>query len=251
MRRIARVLATGLIGAALGMSLFVTPYAHAADISADSPRYGKGWKRCSKTLNGKTTTVGAKQRTVIVVNQTSKTKARTGFYVRINGKACSFKRLFLAKKTRLGYGGTVEGRDRKQGTGTTPLGTYTITKGFGLKSDPGSWVPYHKVRSGDYWVQDNKSKYYNELRNKSAGGFRYWLPSSHKNSSERLRDYPGQYDHVLVINFNRYKVRNRGAGIFLHIKGDGATAGCVAISRKNMKKVLAYLRSGDKIVIKR
>jgi L,D-peptidoglycan transpeptidase YkuD (ErfK/YbiS/YcfS/YnhG family) len=251
MRRILMVLTTGLVGAAVGLSLFGAPRAAASDISAGSSKYGVGWKKCSKTLNGIRTTVGARQRTVIVVNQTSRTYARTGFYVRINGTGCSFERLFLATKTRLGYGGTVEGRERKQGTGTTPLGTYTITKAFGLKPDPGSWVPYHKVRSGDYWVMDNRSRHYNTLRNKASGGFRYWLPASDKNGSERLADYPGQYDYSLVINFNRYQIPYRGAGIFLHVKDDGPTAGCVAISRKNMKKVLGYLRSGDKIVIKR
>ena len=73
---------------------------------------------------------------------------------------------------------------------------------------------------------------------------------SNENSSERLTDYPGQYDYAVVINFNRWPaIRHRGAGIFLHVRGHGATAGCVAISRKNIRTVLAYLRSGDKIVI--
>jgi L,D-peptidoglycan transpeptidase YkuD (ErfK/YbiS/YcfS/YnhG family) len=112
-------------------------------------------------------------------------------------------------------------------------------------------VSYHRVKSGDYWVEDNNSKYYNTLRNKKAGGFRWWLSVSNKNGSERLTDYPGQYDYALVINYNRppNAVRYRGAGIFLHVKGSGATAGCVSISRTNMRIVLAYLRSGDKIVI--
>jgi L,D-peptidoglycan transpeptidase YkuD (ErfK/YbiS/YcfS/YnhG family) len=251
MRRIFTIIITGLVGLALCCLPSAVTTARAADISADSGKYGKGWKKCRPELNGVRTTVGAKQRTVIVVNQKSKTRANTGFYVRINGKRCSFERLFMAKKSRLGYGGTVAGTKRKQGTGKTPRGTYSITSAFGLKSDPGSWVRYHRVRSGDFWVQDNKSAHYNTLRNKSAGGFRYWLPSSNANGSERLTDYPGQYDYSLVINYNRPPgaVRYRGSGIFLHVKGKGATAGCVAISRKNMRTALAYLRSGDKIVI--
>ena len=239
------------LGAALGSSWIAAPGAQAADISAGSPNYGKGWKTCTRTLNGAETTIGATQRTVLVVNQRSKTYATSRFYVRINGTSCSFQRMFSATKTRLGYGGTVAGTERRQSTGTTPRGTYTITSAFGLKADPGSWVPYHRVKSGDYWVEDNDSSYYNTLRNKASGGFRYWLDSSDPNSSERLADYPGQYDYALVINYNRPPgaVRYRGAGIFLHVKGDGATAGCVAISRTNMRIVLAYLRSGDKIKI--
>lgn len=250
LRRGVAAMIAGVLGVTLGASLIVAPRASAADISASSPRYGKGWRTCSKTLNGVTTTVGRTQRTVVVVNQRSRTYADTRFYVRINGKSCSFVRLFRGTKSRLGYSGTIAGSQRKQGTGKTPLGTYTMTMAFGIRPDPGSWVRYHRVRSGDYWVEDNASAYYNQLRNKSRGGFRWWLPASDDNSSERLQSYPGQYDYAVVINFNRPDpVRHRGAGIFLHVNGDGPTAGCVSISRKHLRTVLAYLRSGDKIVI--
>ena len=253
LRQVARRGLVAMFTGALGLSvaaIAAAPDAAAANISASSPSYGKGWKTCTRNLNGAKTTIGRTQRTVLVVNQTSKTHADTRFYVRINGKACSFVRLFRATGSRLGYGGTVAGTKRKQGTGTTPLGTYTMTSAFGIKSDPGSWLPYHKVKSGDYWVEDNASKYYNNLRNKSQGGFRYKLPVSNANGSERLASYPGQYDYAIVINYNRPSpVKHRGAGIFLHVKGDGATAGCVSISRTNMKIALAYIRKGDKIVI--
>ena len=250
LRRALAVVVTAVLGTTLGAAVFATPSAAAADISASSPNYGKGWKQCSPLLNGVRTTVGKGQRTVTVVNQRSKTYADTAFYVRVNGRACKFERLFRGTKSRLGYAGTIAGTERKQGTGKTPLGTYTMTMAFGIKSDPGSWIPYHRVKSGDYWVEDNGSKYYNQLRNKSKGGFRWWLPAANDNSSERLASYPGQYDYAVVINYNRWPaVRHRGAGIFLHVRGGGPTAGCVSISKKNMRIVLAYLRSGDKIVI--
>lgn len=252
LRPILVALITGALGVTLGTSVIAAPQARAADISASSPKYGKGWRACSKTLNGVTTKIGRTQRTVVVVNQRSKTYADTAFYVRINGRACSFVRLFRGTKSRLGYSGTIAGDQRKQGTGKTPLGTYTMTMAFGIKPDPGSWVRYHHVRSGDYWVEDNASAYYNQLRNKRKGGFRWWLPSSDDNSSERLQDYPGQYDYAVVINFNRPDpVRHRGAGIFLHVNGDGPTAGCVSISKRHLRIVLAYLRTGDKIAIHR
>ena len=92
---------------------------------------------------------------------------------------------------------------RKQGTGTTPLGTYTMTETFGNGAAPSTSMPYHRVVSGDYWVQDRKSAYYNTLRNKASGGFRWSLPSSSKDSSEKLSAYPKQYRYAVVINFNR------------------------------------------------
>ena len=57
-----------------------------------------------------------------------------------------------------------------------------------------------------------------------------------------------------MINFNRapdLRKRYRGYGIFLHVKGSGATAGCVGITRSQMRTVLASLQPGDTIKIAR
>ena len=55
---------------------------------------------------------------------------------------------------------------------------------------------------------------------------------SNVNSSERLRDYPRQYEYSIVTSYNYSRqVRHRGAGIFLHVNGRGATAGCVSAPR--------------------
>jgi L,D-peptidoglycan transpeptidase YkuD (ErfK/YbiS/YcfS/YnhG family) len=142
---------------------------------------------------------------------------------------------------RTGYGGLVPGRRREQGTGTTPLGTYPLTESFGLAARPaGTRLPFHRVRAGDYWVQDNRSRFYNQLRHKSRGGFRWWLDGY--NSSERLRDYTGQYRWSVVIDFNRPDpVRHRGSGIFLHVNGSGATAGCVSAPRGLVRQVMRWL----------
>ena len=63
----------------------------------------------------------------------------------------------------------------------------------------GNWgLAHRKIRSGDYWVQDNRSDFYNRARNRSQGGFRWRLPASDPNSSERLGDYPKQYEFSIV-----------------------------------------------------
>ena len=224
-----------------------------AAASSTYPRSSTSWRACTRTLDWVRTSITATQRTVTIVNQTSKTYANVSFYVRIAGH-CSFHRMFLTRTARLGYGGTVPGTQRKQGTGTTPLGTYTMTETFGNGSAPDTSMPYHRVRSGDYWVEDRQSAYYNTLRNSSAGGFRWYLPQSNKDSSEKLSSYPSQYRYAVVINFNRppdTRVIGRGSGIFLHVKGSGATAGCVGITKDQMKIVMAYLRPNDRITIAR
>ena len=143
---------------------------------------------------------------------------------------------------RTGYGGLVRGTRRHQGTGTTPLGTYGLISAFGThRADPSWDLGYRRIRRGDYWVEDNGSRFYNRYRNKARGGFRWRLPASDANSSERLRDYPVQYEWSIVTSFNHRQVRHRGAGIFLHVNGPGATAGCVSAPRPFLRALVRRL----------
>ena len=224
-----------------------------AEAQTPFPRTSPSWRTCVRTLDGITTKISRTQRTVIIVNQTARTYARVSFWVRRSG-ACSLTRKFLNRTARIGSNGTVAGTERKQGSGTTPRGTYTITETFGNGAAPYTSMPYHQVRRGDYWVGDNRSRHYNTLRNSADGGFRWWLPKSNVNSSENLRAFGAQYRYVAVINFNRapdQREAYRGFGIFMHVKSDRATAGCVGITAAQMRQVLRYLRPGDKITIRR
>jgi L,D-peptidoglycan transpeptidase YkuD (ErfK/YbiS/YcfS/YnhG family) len=246
MARVRIVLAL-LVSAAL-LSFGVTP----AEARTPFPRTSASWRACVRTLDGITTKIGRSQRTVIIVNQTSRTYARVSFWVRRVGP-CSLTRKFLNTSARIGRNGTVEGTERKQGSGTTPRGTYTITETFGNGPAPYTSMPYHEVRKGDYWVGDNQSRHYNTLRNSADGGFRWWLRSG-RNQSENLRAFGAQYRYVAVINFNRApdtQQAYRGFGIFLHVENGEGTAGCIGISAAQMRQVLRYLRPGDKITIRR
>ena len=161
---------------------------------------------------------------------TSGTNARVTLWRKKDGRWVNIVR---TTSGRTGYGGLVAGADRRQGTGTTPLGTYRLLSTFGTHSRGANWGLSHRtIRAGDFWVQDNRSAYYNRYRNKGQGGFRWRLPASDPNSSERLSDYPKQYEFSIVTGFNYGpQVRHRGAGIFLHVNGKGATAGCVSAPR--------------------
>lgn len=176
---------------------------------------------------------------VVTVNRTSGHHARVTLWSYADGR---WQQRIRAFDGRIGYGGLVPGPRRVQNTGTTPLGTYALPSAFGMHGRDASWkVPYRKVRRGDFWVQDNRSRYYNRYRNQSQGGFRWWLPSSDANSSERLTDYRSQYEWSIVIDFNRDQVRHRGSGIFLHVNGSGATAGCVSAPRWFVRKLMSRL----------
>lgn len=106
-------------------------------------------------------------------------------------------------------------------------------------------VDYRRIKAGDFWVGDNESSYYNRYRNKAQGGFRWWLQGTGPNASERLLDYPVQYEMALVISYNYWSpVRYRGSGIFLHVNGSGATAGCVSAPRRFIAALMNRLRPG-------
>ncbi|MEV8566656.1 L,D-transpeptidase family protein [Streptomyces sp. NPDC051322] len=153
-----------------------------------------------------------------------------------------WKAQFSTASARVGSNGVTNGSTRRQGTYTTPTGTYTLTEGFGVQAG-GTAMPYKVVGSDDWWVEDPESKYYNSMHSASGGDFP--LTESGDRGSEHLVNYPTQYAKALVINFNRWPATpGRGAGIFLHVNGNGATAGCVSVPRATMDRIMGWVTPG-------
>jgi L,D-peptidoglycan transpeptidase YkuD (ErfK/YbiS/YcfS/YnhG family) len=182
--------------------------------------------------------VPARVRQVIVV---SATRWRTTYgTVSLYQRTATGWHLSAHWAARLGYGGLVLATKRVQDTGTTPAGAFGITQAFGRQPNPGTRVRYTKVTMNHWWVEDRRSAYYNEMRLGSSGGF--LRRTTGYNSSERLATMGAQYDYAAVIDFNRPNpVIGRGAGIFLHAFGTGATGGCVSIRRDRMAATLRWL----------
>lgn len=158
--------------------------------------------------------------------------------------------LFSTTAARIGVNGITDGTTRKQDTGTTPLGIYPITQGFGVGPNPGTRMPYHRVGAGDWWVEDPSSPYYNQMRTAAQGGFP--LTESGVHGSEHLINYPTQYHNALVVNFNMAPpVPGRGAGIFLHDLGPqaGPTAGCVAVPAAMLTRIMQWIDPAQQPVI--
>jgi L,D-peptidoglycan transpeptidase YkuD (ErfK/YbiS/YcfS/YnhG family) len=137
---------------------------------------------------------------------------------------------------RFGANGLVEGASRRQGTETTPMGVYDLPYAFGIEAAPrGTKAPYRRVGAQSWWCQDDRSVFYNRWTEPLAVDCR-------ASESERLGSYRTQYAYGLVIGFNyRKPVRGRGAGIFLHVDGKGATAGCVSVPRAAMRSILTWV----------
>ncbi|MGW4874142.1 L,D-transpeptidase family protein [Streptomyces chartreusis] len=150
-----------------------------------------------------------------------------------------WKAQFSTGAARVGSNGVTDGATRRQGTYTTPTGTYTITEGFGNEAG-GTAMPYHRVTNDDWWVEDPESRFYNSLHGEAGADFP--LTESGDRGSEHLVNYPVQYAKALVIDFNRWPATpGRGAGIFLHVNGSGATAGCVSVPRATMDRIMSWM----------
>ncbi|MEU3915619.1 L,D-transpeptidase family protein [Streptomyces sp. NPDC029721] len=136
---------------------------------------------------------------------------------------------------RFGANGLTEGATRTQGTNTTPTGLYDLPYAFGIARAPaGTQYAYRRVTDRSWWCQDNASTAYNRWTEP--------LPADcAPGESEHLAAYERQYAHALVVGFNYERpVRGRGAGIFLHVDGRGATAGCVSVPEGAMRELLRW-----------
>ena len=91
------------------------------------------------------------------------------------------------------------------------------------------------------WCDDPKSKFYNKL-----------IKLPFKYNFERLYRSDNIYDIILVLNFNLNPVqKNKGSAIFIHIakRNYKSTAGCIAINKKNLKKIVKKINKRTLIKI--
>jgi L,D-peptidoglycan transpeptidase YkuD (ErfK/YbiS/YcfS/YnhG family) len=132
-------------------------------------------------------------------------------------------------------------RDRREGDGTTPIGTFRIHPVmYGNLPNPGVAFRYRRVACGDYWVEDPASPAYNTFQHVPCGRrppFRVSEPG--------MWQSPGAYPYLAVIEFNMHPVvPGRGSGIFLHAQTGVPTSGCISLRRRDLLQVLRWLSPG-------
>lgn len=157
-------------------------------------------------------------------------------------------------RTSLGWNGFVRAAKRRQSTGTTPAGSFTLPSVFGTRADPGSRLPYRRVDGNDYWPYEPRDPAtYNILQPHKATTSRW-----RSDYAERLAGYPYEYAYSIVLGFNlpkgvrwsdergQYVARRtadttRGGGIFLHVREKRRTAGCVSAPIKQVRWLVRWL----------
>ncbi|MFM7410300.1 MAG: L,D-transpeptidase [Actinomycetota bacterium] len=131
-------------------------------------------------------------------------------------------------------------RDRREGDGTTPLGSMAITGAFGSAAKARTEIAYRRVVAGDCWISDVGDRAYNR-----------WVRRSRCNApNEDLFRIArgGAYEFALTTDYNASPiVTGKGSAIFVHVHSYDAagrtrpTSGCVSVSRSVMKRLFAML----------
>ena len=157
-------------------------------------------------------------------------------------------------RTSLGWNGFVRAAKRRQSSGTTPAGRFTLPSVFGNRANPGSRLPYRRVDGDDYWPYEPRDPATYNIFQPSKAATTHWRTDY----AERLADYPYQYAYSIVIGFNRPQGvhwsterqqyvasdtadTSRGGGIFLHVKKQRYTAGCVSAPIDEVRWLVRWL----------
>ncbi len=133
---------------------------------------------------------------------------------------------------------------KREGDGATPIGLFAVRAVLwrpDRSRPPRTAVPLRPLRPDDGWCDAVGDRNYNRA-------VRYPYPAS----AEALwRDDP-LYDLIVVLGANdRPRFQGRGSAIFMHVARPDytPTAGCIALSRRDLCLVLGRLRRGARLAV--
>jgi L,D-peptidoglycan transpeptidase YkuD (ErfK/YbiS/YcfS/YnhG family) len=148
----------------------------------------------------------------------------------------------LAIPVALGRGGVRA--NKREGDGGTPRGVFHPRR-LWWRGDrnprPKTALAVRPIAPDDAWCEDPENRHYNQpirLARDSAG--------------DRLTRTDHLYDFIVEIDHNtRPRTARRGSAVFLHLARDnfGPTAGCVAMSKSAMLRLLQRLGPRTRIII--
>ena len=134
---------------------------------------------------------------------------------------------------------------KREGDGATPLGRFPVREVL-YRADrvarPRSKLPVRAIRDGDAWCEDPADRNYNRLVTLAPGC-----------NADRLKRADHLYDLILVLGHNdRPRVRGRGSAVFVHLPREGytPTAGCIALSMRDLLMLLAHAGPRTTILVR-
>lgn len=175
----------------------------------------------------------------------SSTSATLEFFERADASS-PWHAALPAVSGQVGFGGMHDAATRLQSTGTTPAGIFALPSAFGGAPNPGTKLSYRQFDGSDWWVYDPRDPgTYNTFQASRPASARW-----RADWAEHLADYYSttsqQYKYAVVVDYNlpaAYQAPDtrKGGGIFLHVNGSGATAGCISMPEPAMAALLRWL----------
>ena len=96
-------------------------------------------------------------------------------------------------------------------------------------------MPFYLSTEKTLCIDDVNSRYYNRIVGSEA------VKRDYK-SFEYMRRRDGLYEIVITVGYNPHNIPGKGSCIFLHISsGDKPTAGCVAMKKERIKRLVEWL----------
>lgn len=133
---------------------------------------------------------------------------------------------------------------KREGDGATPIAAMRLLYGFtrGEKVRlPQSLLAIQRIRKDMLWCDQPEHPAYNRL-----------VKAPFRRSHEEMARADELYDVCLVLDWNiSSRKRFGGSAIFFHIAKPNyePTAGCVAVSLRDMKRLLPFLRRGTVVKV--
>lgn len=141
----------------------------------------------------------------------------------------------LSAPARFGFRGLTDGLRRHAGSLTTPTGIWRLPGFvFGTHARPpsGAHMTYRRITSHSWWSAVRGATY------------NTWVESRKAIDGEHLADYRSDYEFAFSSGYNarpNQSVYGRGTAIFVHVFPHAYTAGCVAVSRATMMRLVRAL----------
>jgi L,D-peptidoglycan transpeptidase YkuD (ErfK/YbiS/YcfS/YnhG family) len=133
---------------------------------------------------------------------------------------------------------------KREGDGATPIASMKLLHGFTrgdrIRSLP-TPLSMRRTRKDMLWCDQPENANYNRL-----------VKAPFKPRHEEMMRTDELYDICLVLDWNiGSRRRNRGSAIFFHLIRPGyePTAGCVAVSLPDMKRLIRFMRRGMRIIV--
>jgi L,D-peptidoglycan transpeptidase YkuD (ErfK/YbiS/YcfS/YnhG family) len=118
----------------------------------------------------------------------------------------------------------------------TPIGSFTLTQGFGYYANPGTSLHYFRTNSADWWISE-PGALYNTHQHCWSG-----CPFTRGDPNEHLYYERPFYNYAVVINTpSGAAAYPHGSAFFLHVTDGNPTAGCVAISQSKLVSLMRWL----------